>query len=437
MDSIKGKSILIGLCLFIGLMAPTYQAFIKHSWQKGQAEQNLLKIYSDTIYLTMTQRYNYARILQTVLAANGYDFSAMKPIAEEILKNKDCLYVSVIEDGAVTAFFSRDLTQSMVGRPLAALDYSHSLAQSVGGLVVEGPVEDSITAASVFLIIQPVYQGGVYRGQIAVAVDAAAAIQSFGLEQLLSDRFDYELWRIDPNNGAKRVIARSNEEMFFANAQEIQMEFPCVWKLTIVQRDRWFSMSLFAGASFLVMLVSVFATLWLYGVFKRKKLAHSLEEQDFYDAETNFFSREGFLAEMQRMLDSDKDKVYHLFFLQIQNYAQLAPLLSKAEKTEYFTFIIERIDDFVQAPYVIGRISEASFGLLVCDSIEPNELYHVEKGLALELLRKFSCRDKKVILSVSCGSSSFTCDGTSAEEILLAAIKDCEVRFSPGDMSKS
>ncbi len=65
----------------------------------------MLNVYKNNIILNLTEKFNYSKDLTSVLVSNNYSIDKLKPIADEILKNNSCIYISVVEKYNVAAFF--------------------------------------------------------------------------------------------------------------------------------------------------------------------------------------------------------------------------------------------------------------------------------------------------------------------------------------------
>ncbi len=65
----------------------------------------MLNVYKNNIILNLTEKFNYSKDLTSVLVSNNYSIDKLKPIADEILKNNSCIYISVVEKYNVVHFF--------------------------------------------------------------------------------------------------------------------------------------------------------------------------------------------------------------------------------------------------------------------------------------------------------------------------------------------
>ena len=110
----------------------------------------------------------------------------------------------------------------------------------------------------VFLVLQPIVEEGACLGQVAVALDRDYVLGQLGLENLSAQGYDYELWRVEPQNGNKEIVASSQAGTAdFSQAQKTAFNLPTQWTLSIQPRSRWLSVGQRLGLALLCILIQV------------------------------------------------------------------------------------------------------------------------------------------------------------------------------------
>ncbi|MGX9755663.1 EAL domain-containing protein [Clostridioides difficile] len=424
----------IFICLVIGLLSFfCFSKVILYIFD-GQDDidnkkvESLLKAYKNNITLNLKEKYNYTDDLKTALILNNYSIEALDDTAKKVLKNDACMYISILEKHNVSAFFSKSATKNMIGTQMKNLNYSYSLAESVKGLVVEGPFKDSVSNKEVFLIINPIYKNGNYWGEVAIALDSKKVIDDFNLKQLKSAGFEYELWRVDLNDGSKSTIEISTQDFDFSKSQEIKFKFPTVWTLSIINENGFSSKNLIFIIHIIFLIFSVLIAGIVFIYLGKKSVDCELREQKLRDLETGVWNKKGLLIKLKEILQKNPDEVV-LLYISITNYSRFAPILNCDEKKEYIEHIVQTLENYITSSHFVARIGEESFVLAFKEKCGKNELLSIEKGISLELLRKINVRNQEIFLTIGYGAAMSIDDGKDAEKLLLAAIDDYERRF--------
>lgn len=420
--------IVIVLITFLCFSKVAISIFDRQEEKETKAIENLLNAYKNNIVLNLTEKFNYSKDLTSVLVSNNYSVDKLKPIADGILKNDSCIYISVVENYNIAAFFSNSIKKNIINTPIQELNYSYSLAKSIKGLVVEGPSKDHLSNRDVFLITNPIYKNGEYWGEITVALDSKKVIDSFNLNKLKESGFEYELWRVNLDNGSKSTIEISTKDFDFSKSHEIKFKLPTVWTLSIVYENGWNSKNIIFIVLTILLIISILIGAITFIYIEKKYISKELKQQKFKDLETGILNREGFLIKLQENLDKRNNEIV-LLYICIANYSKFSPVMSFEERQDYLGYIVKNLDDYIKSSHFVARIGEESFVIALEENCDKNELISIEKGISLELLRKITVEKQQVFLKIGYGSSRYIDDGKDAESLLLSAIEDYERGF--------
>ncbi|HFL3854733.1 TPA: EAL domain-containing protein [Clostridioides difficile] len=419
---------IIVLITFLCFSKFAIYVFDKQEKKETKVVENMLNAYKNNIILNLTEKFNYSKDLTSVLVSNNYSIDKLKPIADEILKNNSCIYISVVEKYNVAAFFSNSVKKDIINTPIQELNYSYSLANSIKGLVVEGPSKDQFSNGDVFLITNPIYKNGEYWGEITVALDAKKVVESFNLNKLKESGFEYELWRVHLDNGSKSTIEISTKDFNFSKSHEIKFKLPTVWTLSIVYKNGWNNKNIDFIVFVTLLIISILIGVMTFIYIEKKSISKELNQQSLKNLETGILNREGFLIKLQEHLNRKNNEIV-LLYICITNYSKFAPVMSFEKRQDYLTHIVKNLDNYIKSSHFIARISEEGFVLALEENCDKNELLNIEKGISLELLRKIKVENKQVFLTIGYGSSRCVDDRKDAESLLLSAIEDYERRF--------
>lgn len=353
--------------------------------------ENVLFYYKEKIVLQMQGTMNEATSLaQTAhaMASLRMDASAwFETAAAPLLERSEVRMVSLFEGDTLTGILPRDKFGSLVGKGLQDFSYISTMDKVVKELVVEGPVvlENDPEERSVFLFLQPIIQENAYLGQVVVALDRDYVLEQLGLEELYAQGYDYELWRVEPQNGNKEIVASSHASVDFSQAQKTVFYLPTQWTLSLQPTAGWLSAGQRLGLALLCVLsqVLLMALVDLLGRNIRQK--RLLRKADCVDRATGLYNRKGFAAALDGWLHGDGRPVT-LFYFSIEGYAQAARLIGPDEEAQFLKGIPARMDEYIRSPFLAGRLDDGSYIVALREAMDESKRDDFAKGLSLELL---------------------------------------------------
>lgn len=383
---------LIAVLLVLALTAATGGWLHRSIIGSRQREaENILFYYSEKILLQMQGTMNEAGALaKTAYAmekgqADPSDW--FEHAAGPLLERDEVCMAYLFEGDILTGALPEDRFGNLVGRELQDFSYIYTMAKVVKDLVVEGPVvlADDSQQQEVFLFLQPIVEKDAYLGQVAVALDRDYVLGQLGLNDLYTQGYDYELWRVEPQNGNKEVIANSRADVDFSLAQKTVFYLPTQWTLSIQPTAGWLSAAQWVSLILICMLeaAALLALSFLLCTTIQQKRA--LEKTGSMDKDTGLYNRKGFTAALDGWL-SNGDRPVTLFYFSIEGYIQAARMIGEAEELEFLKSIPARLDDYIHNPYLAGRLDAGSYIIAVREKMEEQQREDFAKGLSLELL---------------------------------------------------
>ena len=371
--------------------------------RRQKEAENILFYYSEKILLQMQGTLNKAEALaQTAYVMEMEENEStewFERAAGLLTEEPEVKLVCLFRGDTLTSAFPLDQFGDLAGKELQELSYIYTLAKVVKELVVEGPVslETAAGEQQVFLFLQPVVEDEAYLGQVAVALDRDYVLEQLGLKDLYAQGYDYELWRVEPQNGNKEVIAGSRPDADFSQAQKTAFYLPTQWTLSIQPAAGWLSpgqrvvLYVFCVLFEIVMLLLVF----LICVNKRQKQA--LQKAARLDEETGLYNRKGFLAALDGWL-CDGGCPVTLFYFSIEGYLEAVRMNGQAEVAEYLKSLPSRLDEYIHSPFLAGRLDAGDYVIAVREEMNESQRKDFAKGLSLELLLKVRINGEKNFL---------------------------------------
>ncbi|PNV62774.1 hypothetical protein C0033_07040 [Clostridium sp. chh4-2] len=398
--------------------------------------ENVLYHYNEKIMLQLQGTMNEANALaQTALVMGKNGNGWFEQASEPLLAREEVRFVCLFEGDIMVSARPETKYGDLAGLDLQDFSYVYTLAKVVKGLVVEGPevMDFDPDQQEVFLFLQPIVDGETYLGEVVVALDGAYVLDQLGLNELFVQGYDYELWRVEPQNGAKEVIARTRENVDFSQAKKTTFYLPSQWNLSIQPSDGWLSPRqerglALANAAFAVLLLSLAGL--AYRNYRREAVVNQLKTRD---EATGLYNQKGFTDELNRWLSAGRGPVM-LFYFSMEGYSQAARMIGSKQEMEFLRSIPNRLDEYIHSPFLAGYLGAGSFILAVRDEMSEIQQGEFAKGLSLELMLKARINNEKSFLLarykyVRCQSGSGRAEAEM--EALIHAYYDDMVKESP------
>lgn len=353
--------------------------------------ENILFYYKEKIVLQMQGTINEATALaQTAYAMRSTQADAsdwFEIAAGPLLQRSEVCMAALFEGDTLIQMLPHDKYEKLAGRDLKDFSYIYTMSKVVKELVVEGPVvlQNDPDGQEVFLFLQPVVEDGAYLGQVAVALDRDYVLEQLGLKDLTAHGYEYELWRVEPQNGNKEIVAGSREDADFSQAQKTVFNLPTQWTLSIQPETGWIDRGQRLGLTLLCVLTQMLLLLIFYLLDRSIRQKRLLAETDRVDKATGLYNRKGFTAALDKWL-LDGTFPVTLFYFSIEGYAQAARLIGPDEEENYLQSIPVRLDGYIHSRFLAGRLDEGSYIVALQEKLDEQKREDFARGLSLELL---------------------------------------------------
>ena len=392
MTGYKKRQIILcaGVVLLIAITVTFMGLFLQRDLiriRQREAENNLF-YYNEKIILqlngTMNEVDELVRMAQVVDSEKSDWFIRA---AEPLLEREEIKFVCLFEGNTVAHAFPEDKFGDLVGRDMRDFSYAYTLTKMVRELVVEGPVtlDFDPDKQKVFLFQQAILDGNEYVGEITVALDSDYVLEQLGLADLSAQGYDYELWRVEQQNGAKEVIARSRDSVDFSHAKKVTFYLPSQWNLSIQPVGGWISN---AQKIDIIVACALFACILLALAYVTRRLIlreHALKRADSVDKLTGLYSKNGFIQELDAWLDTDDGGIM-LFYFSLGGYCQAMNLIDPDQEESYLRNLSGRLNEYIHSPFIAGHLGQGRFVVAVSEKMDAVQQEDFAKGLSLEFL---------------------------------------------------
>ncbi|WP_242844308.1 putative bifunctional diguanylate cyclase/phosphodiesterase [Candidatus Soleaferrea massiliensis] len=365
--------------------------------------ENILFYYREKIILQMRGTVNEA----TALAQTAHAMKSLEPdaaawfeaAAAPLMERPEVRMVGLFEGDVLTAMLPRSKYEKLTGQELRNFSYIYTMSKVVKELVVEGPVvlQNDPEGQEVFLFLQPIIEEDAYLGQVAVALERDYVLKQLGLNALSDQGYDYELWRVEPQNGSKEIVAGSRTDADFSHAQKTVFNLPTQWTLSIQPTAGWLSGEQRLGLILLCVLLQALLLSLVGLLYRSIRQKRALREADRVDQATGLYNRKGFTAALDGWLQDGVSPVT-LFYFSIEGYAQAARLIGPDEEKRYLQSVPDRMSEYIHSLFLAGRLDEGSYIVALREEMDEQKHDDFAKGLSLELLLQVRIDGEKSFL---------------------------------------
>lgn len=385
---------------------------------------NILHYYSENILLQMQGSLNEASALaQMAPVVENRGDGWFEKAAESLLQREEIRYICLIEGDTVTAALPKAQFGGLVGRNLKDFSYIYTLTKVVKELVVEGPVvlDFDPEEREVFLFLQPFVEDNAYLGEVGVALDRDYVLNQLGLTYLSERGYDYELWRVNPQNGDKEVVAASRQGVDFSHAAKTDFNLPTQWNLSIQPVDGWISTSQSIRNFFACGVAAILLILLAFSLRKTFRQGKILKQQSFRDAQSGMYNYKGFVDQLNHWLPGNGESV-QLFYFIMEGYNRISQQIGPDEEEAFLRDIPRRLKEYIQSPYIAGHLGGGNFVIAVREDMDEGQRESFAKGLALEFLLKIQINGRKSFTTTRYQSAQCKLGSGGAEEEVKAIV---------------
>lgn len=391
-----------GMVLFILAAVSIFGASLRSEMiriRQREAE-NTLYYYQEKMILQLQGTMNEAKALaQTALVTDGDNTQWFERASELLLEREEVRFVGLFKDDVMVSAQPEELYGELNGRNLQDFSYAFTLAKVVKDLVVEGPrvLDFDADGEMVFLFLQPIVEDHAYLGEAVVALDWEYVLEQLGLEELSARGYDYELWRVEPQNGAKEVIAKNRDYVDFSRAKKTTFYLPSQWNLSVQPSAGWLSPVQKRGLGLACAALACLLIALAYLIYHNSNRKQAIRDLKFKDDATGLYNLNGFTTKLDRWLSDDRTPVM-LFYFSFEDYSQAARMMGIKKETAFLQSIPGRLREYIRSPYLAGYLGSGNLILALRDDMDPIEQEEFAKGLSLELLLKVSTQQQKLFL---------------------------------------
>jgi len=294
------------LCLTISALILHNQVQIEHLQM-----ENLIVEKSILIDDTISKLFYRTQILSSFILQNKGDISNFDELAAIIVDDPAILNILVAPDGVVSNVFPLEGNEAVIGLDFFSDGSGNReavIAKETEQLVLGGPFtavqgEQILVGRLPVFIDQP---GGkkVFWGLVSVTLRYPDALEGAHLIELQTLGYEYEVWRINPDDGEKQIIASSRKDSeLISNYVERKISFlNAEWYFKIIVDRPLYKLTEF----WVLIIVSIMISFLVAAVAQNnqelRKLKNKLEALSNSDPLTEIYNRRYFMQAVENQM---------------------------------------------------------------------------------------------------------------------------------------
>lgn len=266
-----------------------------------------------------------------------------------------------------------------------------------------------------------------FWGVVSVTLKYPEVLRGAGLSTLGLEGFAYEIWRTNPDDGQRQVIA-SNTEGTISSARHMETHIPILnanWYFRLMPVRAWHEYPEHWMMIVATLFVSLAMAVITHNNTELRTVKITLEEMLRTDPLTGIRNRTGFFYEFRRMLRYSSDFV--LYYIDFNSFKQINDEFGHNIGDFVLEEFCRRVGRHAGKHRYLSRLSGDEFALLWESGKTPPEARETEekafwKAVSHEFERPiYEAEGKTIVLSFSMGKAVYPADGNSIDALLSCA----------------
>jgi diguanylate cyclase (GGDEF) domain len=262
-----------------------------------------------------------------------------------------------------------------------------------------------------------------FWGLVSVTLKYPDVLNGAGLDSLTRQGYIYEIWRINPDDNQRQIIAASgdinNNNLIFIE-QHIKI-LNADWYFRIAPLPRWYE---YADTWLMIMVGLILSSLVAINIKSNEDLRRAkfeLEHMVLTDPLTRIFNRKGLFKKMEELIA--EKACFMLSYLDLNYFKQINDNYGHNRGDYVLGEFSRRILKHVDSSQLFARVSGDEFVLLHLDP-DPEKILRfwdsVEQELKIPVFHD-KANHKDIYLSFSRGEVCFPDDALTTDELINLA----------------
>ncbi len=418
-------------CLSLALCLSLFAIMIqnKSSIERMSMEQLMMEK-SVKINEVISKLLYKTQALSALVIQNNGEFGDFERVAATIMDDPAILNLVIAPNGVVSNVYPLQGNEPLIGFDLlgeGAGNKEALEAKEMNQLVFGGPFQ-LMQGGEALVGRLPVWVDAPddrkrFWGLVSVTLKYPQALDGAGLDVLKAQGFAYEIWRVNPDNNERQIIANS-EGMDTIHTRFIEQYMPILnadWYFRISPVRMWYEHPENWTLIFIGLCVSVLIGFIVQNNMELKAVKGELENMVCTDPLTELKNRKGLFHSLETLME--RQERFQLYYIDLNHFKQINDTYGHNIGDYVLREFSKRIQKHLDQNFLCARISGDEFVIVhVGDQAIQGEVEYVWSNIYHELEAPIvRVGHEDVFLSFSRGMAAFPEDGQSLDELIHCA----------------
>lgn len=434
MHKIMNKKIVLFTCIFLIsflLCISVTSIYVSSKIKLNYAQmEHLAYTRATKVSNVITSLLYKTQVLSALVIQSSGEIEDFDRVASTILDSPAIKNVIAAPNGIVTHVYPLKGNETLLGFDYfsdSAGNIEARLAKDTGSLVLGGPFT-LVQGGQALVGRLPVYTENArgqeeFWGLVSVTLHYPEALESAELDQLKEQGYAYEIWRMNPDDNKRQIIASSNYD-YSKNNRYVEQHFQVLnaeWIFRISPIQEWYQFPetwIFLFAGFVISLLITFLFKHNSNLQDMHKELENLMNVDFL---TGIINRRGIFSLLGNMI-LNSDEPFILCYMDINKFKAINDTYGHSTGDKLLQEFVRILQKHMDERYILGRIGGDEFILIIpgTDELFIAEDFFNEVRSSLDAQAK-TFAHKKVNITFSVGYAVFPESGTTIDELLETA----------------
>ncbi|UQZ90342.1 sensor domain-containing diguanylate cyclase [Deltaproteobacteria bacterium Smac51] len=368
--------------------------------------------------------------LAALVIQNNGEIANFEKVAATIVDDPAILNILVAPEGVVSGVYPLKGNERVLGYSLLGEGKGNTearLAVEKGQLVFGGPFE-LIQGGRALVGRLPVWleesdNDRRFWGLVSVTLKYPEVLNGAGLETLVKQGLSYEIWRTNPDDNERQIIAHGGEPIKRGD-RYIEEDIPILnatWHFRVATTNRWYSNSENWILIFIGLAINVLIIVIIQNNIALKAMKNGLERMIRTDALTGLLNRQGLFHELDKLVL--KEKSFKLYYLDLNYFKPINDTYGHDVGDYVLKEFTVRMWRSLNGKSIFARVGGDEFVMVRHgNELLPEREDKFWRNVAEEFAKPIiAVGGKDIFLSFSTGEASYPDDGSTIDNLIIHA----------------
>ena len=424
----KITTAVILMFLFLILLSAAILALFattEKKWNIQQAQYVMTSEISKLQY-AIDSRLLSTEILEMIVVNNHGTVKEFDSIARQLYVDDPAIRsLQLAPDGVITYVYPLEGNEEAFGSLFDDPDrrVEAEFARDTGKMTLAGPFE--LYQGGLGLVARnPIYLEGpegetVFWGFSVAILNVPEIFNKAELANLSQQGYDYQIWRIQPDNGERQIITGSTKgDMSSAIEDEISVPNG-VWSFRMLPKTGWISSTYIVKGSIIALTIDLLLTLVLAGILTISQQKRKLAELVNTDFLTGLYNARYFMATMKKLYDQERP--FGILYMDLNKFKAVNDRYGHDVGDKLLIEVGGRLKGSLSKDSFVFRIGGDEFSVVIAEDNSRAYYDALIEQLEKQIAEPYHFSDITLYPGISCGYSRYPEDQKDVEGLIREA----------------